>query len=36
MSEELFKQMAQSILDGEEEIAAELAQMALDAGVDPP
>jgi corrinoid protein of di/trimethylamine methyltransferase len=35
MSEELFKQMAQSIIDGEEEIAAELAQKALDTGVDP-
>ena len=35
MSEELFKQMAQSIIDGEEEIAAELAQKALETGVDP-
>jgi corrinoid protein of di/trimethylamine methyltransferase len=35
MSEELFKQMAQSILDGEEELAAELAHKALEAGVDP-
>ena len=35
MSEELFKQMAQSILDGEEDVAAELAQKALDAGIDP-
>jgi corrinoid protein of di/trimethylamine methyltransferase len=35
MSEELFKQMAQSIIDGEEELAAELAQQALQAGVDP-
>jgi corrinoid protein of di/trimethylamine methyltransferase len=35
MSEELFKEMAQSILDGEEEVAAELAQKALDAGIDP-
>jgi corrinoid protein of di/trimethylamine methyltransferase len=35
MSEELFKQMAQSIIDGEEEIAAELAQKALDTGIDP-
>jgi len=34
MSEELFKEMAQSILDGEEEIAAELAQKALDNGID--
>ena len=35
MSEELFKQMAQSIIDGEEDLAAELAQKALEAGVDP-
>ena len=35
MSEEIFKQMAQSIIDGEEEIAAELAQKALDTGIDP-
>ncbi|MEW6239370.1 MAG: corrinoid protein [Chloroflexota bacterium] len=35
MSEELFKQMAQSIIDGEEETAAELAKKALEAGVDP-
>jgi len=35
MSEELFKQMAQSIIDGEEELAAELAQKALDEGIDP-
>ncbi len=35
MSEELFKQMAQTIIDGEEEVAAELAQKALDAGIDP-
>ncbi|MEW6030113.1 MAG: cobalamin B12-binding domain-containing protein [Chloroflexota bacterium] len=35
MSEELFKQMAQSIVDGEEETAAELAKKALEAGVDP-
>jgi trimethylamine corrinoid protein len=35
MSEELFKQMAQSILDGEEDVAAELAQKALEAGIDP-
>jgi len=35
MSEELFKQMAQSIIDGEEEVAAELAQKALDDGMDP-
>ena len=35
MSEEMFKQMAQSIIDGEEDLAAELAQKALDAGIDP-
>ena len=35
MSEELYKQMAQSILDGEEDVAAELAQKALEAGIDP-
>jgi len=35
MSEELFKQMAQTILDGEEELAAELAQKALDSDIDP-
>jgi trimethylamine corrinoid protein len=35
MSEELFKQMAQSILDGDEEVSAELAQQALEAGIDP-
>jgi len=35
MSEELFKQMAQTIIDGEEDLAAELAQKALDEGIDP-
>ena len=35
MSEELFKQMAQSILDGEEEVSADLANQALAAGIDP-
>ena len=35
MSEELFKEMAQSILDGDEEVSAELAQKALDTGIDP-
>ena len=35
MSEELFKQMAQSILDGDEDVSAELAQQALDEGIDP-
>jgi len=35
MSEELFKQMAQSIIDGEEEVSAELARKAVADGVDP-
>ena len=35
MSEELLKAMAQSIIDGEAEIAADLAKQALDAGVNP-
>jgi trimethylamine corrinoid protein len=35
MSEELFEQMAQSIIDGEEDVSAELAQKALDDGIDP-
>jgi len=35
MSEELFKQMAQSIIDGDEDVSAELARQALEAGVDP-
>ena len=35
MSEELFKQMAQAVIDGEEEDAAALAQQALDEGVAP-
>ena len=35
MSKELFEQMAQTILDGEEDVAAELAQKALDEGIDP-
>ena len=35
MSEELYKQMAQSIIDGEEEIAAELARAAIAEGLDP-
>jgi corrinoid protein of di/trimethylamine methyltransferase len=34
MSEELFKQMAQAVIDGEDEDAADLAQQALDQGVD--
>ncbi|MBT3714479.1 MAG: dimethylamine corrinoid protein 3, partial [Anaerolineae bacterium] len=35
MSEELFKEMAQSILDGDDEVSAELAQKALTEGIDP-
>ena len=35
MSEELFKKMSQSILDGDSEIAAELARQAVEAGIDP-
>jgi corrinoid protein of di/trimethylamine methyltransferase len=35
MSEELFKRMAQSVIDGESEEAEELAKNALEAGVDP-
>jgi len=35
MSKELFEQMAQAIIDGEEDTAAELAQKALDEGIDP-
>lgn len=35
MSQELFKRMAQSVIDGEEEEAAALARAALDEGVDP-
>jgi corrinoid protein of di/trimethylamine methyltransferase len=35
MSEELFKQMAQAVIDGEAEEAAALARQALDQGVDP-
>ena len=35
MSQELFKRMAQSVIDGEEEEAAALARAALDQGVDP-
>ncbi len=34
MSEELFKAMAQSVIDGEDEEAEALAQQALDQGVD--
>ena len=35
MSEELLKAMAQSIIDGEAEIAADLAKQSIDAGMDP-
>lgn len=34
MSEELFKKMAQSVIDGDDDEAAALAQQALDQGVD--
>jgi len=35
MSEELLKAMAQSIIDGEDEVAANLARQALEAGMNP-
>lgn len=35
MSEELFKEMAQSIIDGEKEVAEELAQKAVETGIPP-
>src|SRR5512138_2904901 len=35
MSTELFQQMAQSIIDGDAEVAVELANQAIAAGVDP-
>ena len=35
MSADLFQSMSQSIIDGDTDLAAELAQQALDAGVDP-
>lgn len=35
MNEQLYKDMAQSIIDGESELAAELAKKALTAGIDP-
>ena len=35
MSEDLLKAMAQSIIDGEAEVAADLAKQALDAGINP-
>jgi corrinoid protein of di/trimethylamine methyltransferase len=33
MSQELYAQMAQAVIDGEDELAAELAQKAIDAGL---
>jgi corrinoid protein of di/trimethylamine methyltransferase len=35
MSEELLKAMAQSIIDGEEEVASDLAKQAVEAGMNP-
>ena len=35
MSEDLFKQMAQAVIDGDDDEAIALAQQALDQGVDP-
>lgn len=35
MSQELFKQMAQAVIDGDDEEATALAQQSLDQGVDP-
>ena len=35
MSEELYKSMAQAVIDGDDEEAAALAQQALDAGIGP-
>jgi corrinoid protein of di/trimethylamine methyltransferase len=35
MSEELFKRMAQSVIDGDTDVAAAVAQEALNSGVDP-
>ena len=35
MSADLFQSMSQSIIDGDTDLAAELAQQALDAGIDP-
>lgn len=35
MSEELFKQMAQSIIEGEKEVAEELAKKAVEVGIPP-
>ena len=35
MNEELFEKMAQSIIDGDSDVSAELAQQAITAGIDP-
>jgi len=35
MTEELFKKMAQSILDGDADVAVALAKQAIEAGIDP-
>lgn len=35
MSEDFFERMAQSIIDGEEDLAAKLAQQALEEGINP-
>jgi len=35
VSEELFKAMAQSVIDGDPDLAAELAQKAIEQGIDP-
>ena len=35
MSQEMFEKLAQAVIDGEPEDAVELAQQALDAGLDP-
>ncbi len=35
MSEELFKQMAQTVIDGDDEAAASVARQALEQGIDP-
>jgi methanogenic corrinoid protein MtbC1 len=35
MSKELFEKMAQSIIDGDADVAAQLAEQSIRAGVDP-
>lgn len=35
MSEEVFQQLTQAVIDGEEEVAAEVAQRGLDEGISP-